>query len=79
MQKRIEFESLGDRLEAMRKVVNMTKLEAYKFLGTTRHSYHETRWGRMKLPFEWAIKFRDTYGFNLDWIYSGKGDIFMQS
>ncbi|MDL0088499.1 hypothetical protein [Campylobacter gastrosuis] len=76
MQTKIAFESIGDRLDAMRKVANMTKQEAFKFLGTTKFIYAEVRFGRKQMPLDWAYKFHERYGFRLDWIYSGKGEIF---
>ena len=76
MQTKIEFETIGNRLDAMRKVVNMTKLQAYEFLNTTEFIYKKVRFGEKKMPIDWAYKFRDTYNFRLDWIYSGTGEIF---
>lgn len=76
MQTRVEFETIGDRLEAMRKVTNMSKEKVYKFLGTTKNIYPEVRYGKKLMPIDWAYKFHEAYGFRIDWIYSGKGEIF---
>ncbi|AQW87113.1 putative transcriptional regulator [Campylobacter pinnipediorum subsp. caledonicus] len=76
---KIDFESIGDRLEAMRKVAGLNKQKTYELLETTKFIYHEVRYGRKKMPLSWAFTFNEKYGFNLQWIYSGQGEIFISN
>lgn len=67
--------SIGDRLETMRTLAGISKKDVYEFLGTTKFLYKQVRIGKKRLPVEWAYKFHFQYGFNLNWIYKGMGDM----
>lgn len=79
MQTKVQLETIGERLEVMRKITNFTKKDICEFLGTTKFIYNEVKWGRKQMPIDWAYKFQEHYRFRLDWIYSGEGEIFETS
>ena len=76
MRKSIDFYSIGDRLDLMRRLTNQSLNDVMSFLDTSKFIYKKVRFGEKLIPFEWVMRFAEKYGFSRDWIYTGDGEIF---
>jgi hypothetical protein len=76
MRKSIDFYSIGDRLDLMRRLTNQSLKDVMLFLDTSKFIYKKVRFGEKLIPFEWVMRFVEKYGFSRDWIYTGDGEIF---
>ena len=76
MRKSIDFYSIGDRLDLMRRLTNQSLNDVMYFLDTSKFIYKKVRFGEKLIPFEWVMRFAERYGFSRDWIYTGDGEIF---
>ena len=76
MRKSIDFYSIGDRLDLMRRLTNQSLNDVMSFLDTSKFIYKKVRFGEKLIPFEWVMRFAERYGFSRDWIYTGDGEIF---
>lgn len=72
-----ERKIIANRFEAARVVLNVPKEHLYNELETTKHIYKHMLTGKKLLPFTWVKYMEERYNISPNWIYAGKGDMFI--
>lgn len=72
-----EKKNIVKRFEAARIVINVQKEQLYSELSTSKHIYKHMLMGKKLLPFEWVKHMEERYNISPNWIYAGKGDMFI--
>ena len=76
-KKRSISNTIALRFEAARIVINISKERLYDELDTTKHIYKHMLSGNKKIPFEWVKYMEEHYNISQNWIWVGKGDMFL--
>jgi len=65
-------------LELIRKHLNITKKEFATEIGITQNAYTNYITGKRNIPTDLALKIKQMYDINLNWLLTGKGSMHLQ-
>ncbi|WP_172201100.1 hypothetical protein [Campylobacter sp. RM16188] len=70
----------GKRLDIARMALGLPKVElAVRIFRSSMFIYNQVIKGKVLFPLEWAYMLKDYYGINMDWLYYGKGEIYIKN
>ncbi|WP_041177540.1 XRE family transcriptional regulator [Brachyspira intermedia] len=70
---------IGDRIREFRKKLNISQEEISKILGTNQKSYSRYENNLTYPPTEILEKLAEVYNFNLHWLITGQGEMFIKN
>ena len=69
--------SIGQRLMKVRKSLKVSQVEMAKLLNCSQPNISEYEKDNIGVPISSLIIIRNTYNINLDWLLTGKGEMFL--
>jgi len=68
---------MNERLEEIRKYAQMSKKNFAEKISISSVAYHNYVQGKRQIPSEIAIKINELFDVSIDWLLTGKGEMFL--
>ncbi|MFL1707047.1 hypothetical protein ACHJH3_08595 [Campylobacter sp. MOP7] len=74
-----DLHTIGERTEAIRRLERKSVTKFCEIIGASRHLYNKAKISKYPFYAEWVLRISETFKVNFNWLYYGKGEIYIKN